>query len=489
MMKKYAAILFFFLPIVAQAQWDAPDVDYKYPTKHLSGKLEHIFVFYDKYPTQLVVTDSLCAASAATCSAPSTFTWTKLNIAEVKLDTLLEESPAGAASSFTFPAGFAVAGGYRAIIHRADTVLVDTLTTWVVVDTFRIDTVRFSYGFGNPCEGVRLDMQTTPAINRPAYKIYNFDRLLNNRYGADSTLMAVKAASWEPITTTGEDFYAGLEGDEYDDSWTKSSYPNITTPPPLRDASYKVEVTDVFGKKGTYTTPYVVEAIAAYAKIAVDTVDRNDNWSEWPEAATEAKEALLRLRFSHRNTINANTYTWKGFADSNLPNGTQTVVWVDTLTRIEDMAYPRTPYKGHILDGYTPGTYNVQQTAYKVSSSNTCTSSASITITVKPSEFTTDMVPNAFTPNGDNRNDIFTFIKGKKPVSMEHVNVYIYNRSGGLVYRYEGRADEWSGWDGRYMGSGNDLAPGVYFYVINGEGWDGKSYNTTEFKGAVHLFR
>jgi hypothetical protein len=72
---------------------------------------------------------------------------------------------------------------------------------------------------------------------------------------------------------------------------------------------------------------------------------------------------------------------------------------------------------------------------------------------------------------------------------MEYINVYIYNRSGGLVYRYEGRYDAWEGWNGRMMGTGSDVSEGVYYYVISAKGWDSIEYNNKEYSGYLHLFR
>jgi hypothetical protein len=72
---------------------------------------------------------------------------------------------------------------------------------------------------------------------------------------------------------------------------------------------------------------------------------------------------------------------------------------------------------------------------------------------------------------------------------MEYIKVYVFDRSGALVYRYEGRVDAWQGWNGQRMGTGGDVADGVYFYIVSGEGWDGKQYDTSEYKGAVHIFR
>jgi gliding motility-associated-like protein len=137
------------------------------------------------------------------------------------------------------------------------------------------------------------------------------------------------------------------------------------------------------------------------------------------------------------------------------------------------------------VDGYVPGSYTVRL----IVNNNYCIDSAEVKIMVAPSKLDAEAIPNAFTPNGDMQNDYFTFVEGKEPVSMEYIRVYVYNRSGGLVYRYEGAADAWQGWDGRFMGTGSDVAEGVYFYIINGDGWDGVRHNTSEYKGSVHLFR
>ncbi|MDR0738151.1 MAG: gliding motility-associated C-terminal domain-containing protein, partial [Prevotellaceae bacterium] len=193
----------------------------------------------------------------------------------------------------------------------------------------------------------------------------------------------------------------------------------------------------------------------------------------------------FRLSFSHGNSINANRYIWKGFANATSQNSDRTIVWTDTLTDAGTTVYPRMPHKGQIVDGYVPGSYTVRLIVNNMH----CVDSAEVKIVVAPSSLDPEAIPNAFTPNGDMQNDYFIFVDGKKPISMEYIRVYVYNRSGGLVYRYEGEADLWTGWDGRFMGTGNDMAEGIYFYIINGEGWDGERHNTSEYKGSVHLFR
>ena len=89
------------------------------------------------------------------------------------------------------------------------------------------------------------------------------------------------------------------------------------------------------------------------------------------------------------------------------------------------------------------------------------------------------VLPSAFTPNGDGRNDIFL------PLGVRYVKnmkIEIWNRWGQLVFSSE---DPTKGWDGNYQGS--PAQTGVYAFVFN--------YSTTAeveekvIKGNVTLIR
>lgn len=66
-------------------------------------------------------------------------------------------------------------------------------------------------------------------------------------------------------------------------------------------------------------------------------------------------------------------------------------------------------------------------------------------------------LPNAFTPNGDNQNDLFTPFPF---CFIESVEFKVYNRWGQLVFETE---DPNLNWDGTNL-QGEDLAQGTYFY-------------------------
>ncbi|MBS1651968.1 MAG: gliding motility-associated C-terminal domain-containing protein [Bacteroidetes bacterium] len=121
-----------------------------------------------------------------------------------------------------------------------------------------------------------------------------------------------------------------------------------------------------------------------------------------------------------------------------------------------------------------PGTYTVMLT----SASGTCVGSSYKIIVVDiPSNLT---IPNVFTPNGDNVNDVF-FVKAS---NLTDINALIYDRWGNVVYQLDSNTGNIS-WDGKNP-YGKDCAEGTYFYVIKATGKDGASY---EKKGNVSLFR
>ena len=67
------------------------------------------------------------------------------------------------------------------------------------------------------------------------------------------------------------------------------------------------------------------------------------------------------------------------------------------------------------------------------------------------------VIPNIFTPNNDGVNDVFLIHTN----GVEALTVNIYNRYGGLVYRYFGINGTWDG----YTHAGELCTPGVYYVV------------------------
>jgi len=104
-----------------------------------------------------------------------------------------------------------------------------------------------------------------------------------------------------------------------------------------------------------------------------------------------------------------------------------------------------------LLTGMANGNYVVW-----VTDANACTDSAITAVTYD--DCCKPYLPNAFTPNGDGRDDIFRIVF-KGDLKLE--NFSVYNRFGQRVYNtiYIDK-----GWDGKYNGVPQDL--GTYFYYV-----------------------
>jgi gliding motility-associated-like protein len=71
-------------------------------------------------------------------------------------------------------------------------------------------------------------------------------------------------------------------------------------------------------------------------------------------------------------------------------------------------------------------------------------------------------LPNVFSPNGDNVNDVF--ISKNLGNVIERVDMKIYNRYGQLVYETQDPAINWSG---NFLSSENKVPSGVYYYICD----------------------
>lgn len=86
-------------------------------------------------------------------------------------------------------------------------------------------------------------------------------------------------------------------------------------------------------------------------------------------------------------------------------------------------------------------------------------------------------IPNAFTPNEDGVNDVWKVAYR----SLLEFKCSIFDRYGNKITSF---TDPSQGWDGKY--NGKMAKPGVYFYVIEATGADGKRYKKG---GDINLIR
>jgi len=167
---------------------------------------------------------------------------------------------------------------------------------------------------------------------------------------------------------------------------------------------------------------------------------------------------------------------------------------------------PEEPYKGEPINLVSSGNHNYVVTAwspaewfpdqdraaYRIlaiedgvvlingTDEHGCTDTAQVSYKVKPLDYGV-FVPNAFTPNGDGRNDKF-FANFYMKRAYVIKTFKIFNRYGQVVYS---RFDDPDGWDGT-MDNGKPADMGDYSYFIDVEFIDGKDI---KLKGNVTLLR
>ncbi len=99
-----------------------------------------------------------------------------------------------------------------------------------------------------------------------------------------------------------------------------------------------------------------------------------------------------------------------------------------------------------------------QTTTYFARWINACGMSECNSVTVFIDEETRILAPNAFTPDGDGLNDVF---KLYSPNSFSTYKLYIYNRSGQVIFESD---DIDHGWDGKI--EGQDASVGTYVWIL-----------------------
>lgn len=125
--------------------------------------------------------------------------------------------------------------------------------------------------------------------------------------------------------------------------------------------------------------------------------------------------------------------------------------------------------------------YPIETTLYTMTVTDTFNCSLSDTVSVKVDMLTCDdpfvFVPNAFSPNGDNLNDIL-YVRSK---IVDELYFVVYSRWGQKLFESH---DVHDGWDGTFKGK--PCQNGVYDYYLKGRCIDGQ---LLEMKGNVMLIR
>jgi gliding motility-associated-like protein len=238
---------------------------------------------------------------------------------------------------------------------------------------------------------------------------------------------------------------------------------NFSQYPPYKDTYYILTATDSLGMTDVDSVLYDTKhtksefSVEYYDKINMEwAADLNTEWSE----DKGSLDAPLSVRFKNESQ-NGYEFTWV-FLDT-----------TDELTGENFLEYELTSdslYQPEFIY------YNADKFYYPylISESDAgCIDTFSLEdgINVVASQL---LIPNVFTPNGDERNDVFKF----KHQSLKECKITIADRYGNVVYRETiNNIYEWEGWRGTILNSERQAPEGQYYYVVEGLGYD-----NTEFK-------
>ncbi|MEO6303621.1 MAG: gliding motility-associated C-terminal domain-containing protein [Bacteroidia bacterium] len=171
----------------------------------------------------------------------------------------------------------------------------------------------------------------------------------------------------------------------------------------------------------------------------------------------------------------------------NLPSIGNIYLWQSNLTLTN---YSNNITKAKISGSVTmAGNYNIYATVQNNGSGLYCPFIAKDSVTIKISDtcFKEVIIPNIFTPNGDQVNDVWRI---KMPLGVLIQEVEVFNRWGILIYQLDNtnlQNEKLSviNWDG-HTNSGEVCSSGVYFYVIK---YRDRFKEKKVLKGNVSLIR
>ncbi|HSH20852.1 MAG TPA: gliding motility-associated C-terminal domain-containing protein, partial [Draconibacterium sp.] len=419
-------VLTVFIPGIVSAQITAPGKSGSDKTNYpVFNETDSIYVFCAQTEGETIAT----LRGNTGWSGTKTFLWEKYNPGSAAFEFYFSESTASQISEINDLTD----GCYRLTITQAENTAIER--AWVFNNWFTASADIIE----SNCDWFKLEGVYTTA------ELKYYDLANNTELDVNKNIKV----QWK----TGDNVIAIVMNPQVFD-------------PPAKNTDYTLVVYDKFACQGVSAVTY--NSIVTKADFSIDK---------------ENGEAPLTVTFTN-NSENGTPgqYEWFFFRDlddiKRESEGSSTPV-----DSIEIVAYDDNPVYTYEYSG----TYMVKLVSKKITGQQVCVDTVYLKdYIVADTSFIA--VPNVFTPNGDGTNDEFVV----KFWSMQSIEIDIFNRWGKRVHHWEsgnvrGFEGTWTEtvWDGRGMG-GRYASPGVYYYVVKGEGRDGEERRT---KGFVHLFR
>jgi hypothetical protein len=465
-------LLLLFFPHVwkAQAQIKVVNANTSTPTNYKNGSIlgtDSIFVIYSPDANGYEIEASMQAYYSP--EGINNFTWYRFNATTDLFDSIFTETSV-TISNFTTDKQ----GGYQVRVYNNE-LTVDTLFhAWLFIELFQIEGILIT---SSTCETMTLNADT------------NFNAVFTYYDLVDFT----------PLVFTNAVQFAWALDPDYT-TLTANAKPTFEAP--VEPVSFTLTMSDVLKFQRKYLLNIDEETTNKFndkllIAVKADFKGQSANETE-PADTTVHPEAPHGVVFFNE-TKNGDEFEWYFYNHPRwMADEGDTLLTTSSLFEPLDSIYYLHPArKEDIKIGYDVALYAWGPVYNEAEDRCLDTLRKPDFVIVDTTQFpnTYTSLPNVFTPNnGDELNNTFYYMKGDAeanlPVkSISYFSIKIYNRWGNKVYDYEDSDGSWTedgvqGWDGRTR-FGGMARPGVYYYVILAEGWDGRSFKVP---GYVHVF-
>lgn len=227
---------------------------------------------------------------------------------------------------------------------------------------------------------------------------------------------------------------------------------------------------------------------------------------KWSVAPVRGLVSFSDLNSPTLSVTFSNTSTYSVFVAVSNSAGTSATYTTVSISRsakasfnatFNDVGFPNelvlTNYSSHSLKNYWSfSDAAVPDSAFNTSKNYTTGGSYTVTLLAvgnkgcndvstyafRISDSSSVVLPNVFTPNGDDINDVY------RPITrgVRTLNAWVYNRYGILVTSWDKVRGAWDG----HTTSGEECAAGEYVVIVEAVGFDGKEY---KLKSSITLAR
>ncbi|MBU1010292.1 MAG: gliding motility-associated C-terminal domain-containing protein [Bacteroidetes bacterium] len=228
---------------------------------------------------------------------------------------------------------------------------------------------------------------------------------------------------------------------------------------------------------GAYSVPGIIKPIVNYSQLACGTPrDNVPPCAPILSVSTDCETVVNTLSWT--NPFDSCSYDISRYLIYYTPSANQEFTLVDSVIGKDNLTYQ------HLAMEHITGCYYI-----KAIDAHSNISASSNIACVDYVACPVYELPNFFTPNGDQINDVFiplNYPSSNPKANVSRVEMTIFNRWGNKLFE---TTDPMINWDGKSQRNGKDCTDGVYFYVctVYFMGFDGLVEQ--QLQGSITIIR